>query len=136
MAIQGTGAGNVSSPDILINGGTLKFLAKDQLANSMDGTGNPHGVTLSLTSGTLNLNGTQQIPGRLVAKRRDGYRRAWFRHYRHGQSTTYSNNATLTAGAYTDDTHFLINVSTPSTVPSVVVNGDGGSGQGGASLHP
>ena len=64
----------------------------------MDGTGNPHGVTLSLTSGTLNLNGTQQIldawsqsGGTVTGGRGSGITAT-------GQSTTYSNNATLTAG--------------------------------------
>jgi autotransporter-associated beta strand protein len=51
VAIAGAGADNISTPDILVSGGTLKFLADGQVGN----------VTLSLTSGTVNLNGTDQI---------------------------------------------------------------------------
>ncbi len=57
VAILGAGAENVSTPDILVDGGVLKFLASDQLANSVDGTGD---VTLSMSSGSVNLNGTSQ----------------------------------------------------------------------------
>lgn len=53
-AITGLGAENIASPDVLVNGGTLLWLANEQLANN---------ATISLTSGTVNLNGNTETLG-------------------------------------------------------------------------
>ena len=53
-AITGLGLLNIASPDVLVNGGTLKWLANEQLANN---------ATISLTSGAVNLNGMTETLG-------------------------------------------------------------------------
>jgi fibronectin-binding autotransporter adhesin len=53
-AITGVGALNIASPDVLVNGGTLLWLANEQMANT---------VTVSLTSGAVNLNGKTETLG-------------------------------------------------------------------------
>ncbi len=55
--IGATAAPDIAHPDILVSGGTLKFLAGNQLANTIDTSGH---VTLAMTSGAVNLNGTAQ----------------------------------------------------------------------------
>lgn len=51
QGITGAGAKDLSNPDVLINGGTLKWLADDQIDDT---------ATVSMTSGTLNLNGKDE----------------------------------------------------------------------------
>ncbi len=53
-AIAGTATLDINNPDVLVNGGTLKWLANEQVGNS---------TTISLTSGTVNLNGQTETLG-------------------------------------------------------------------------
>ena len=116
IAVQGANAKNVTTaPDILVNGGTLKFLANDQLANSIDTTGN---VTLSLTSGTVNLNGTSQTlyafqnSGGTFSTGANGYL------YGTGATVAFAGGTnTINSGATIEDNHFVISGGT-NTVQS------------------
>jgi fibronectin-binding autotransporter adhesin len=105
FAIQGLGADTVATaPDILVNGGTLKFLANNQLNNS-SGAGD---VTLSLTSGTVSLNGTDQT---LYAFQNSGGTFTTGTGYLTGTgaTTTFSGGTnTINAGGAVEDSHFVI----------------------------
>jgi fibronectin-binding autotransporter adhesin len=109
FAIQGLGADTVATaPDILVNGGTLKFLASNQLANS-SGSGN---VTLSLTSGTVNLNGTTQT---VYAFQNSGgtFSTGTGHLIGTGATTTFSGGTnTINAGGTMEDSHFVISGGT------------------------
>ena len=127
VAIAGAGAENISSPDILVNGGELKFLTNDQLGNSVDSTGN---VTLSITSGGLvDLYGTTQT---LYSYKNSG----GTIESTNGRGTLIGTGATATfdggtnniaANTTVEDTHIAIG---PTTTTTVTVHGSEGNGVG------
>lgn len=51
VAITGAGAKDVTNPDILVNGGTVKWIGSEEVGNT---------ATLLLSSGTVNLNGQSE----------------------------------------------------------------------------
>ena len=120
FAIQGQGLGLVATaPDILVSGGTLKFLASNQLANS-GGNGN---VTLSLTSGTVSLNGTTQT---LYAFQNSGgtFTTGTGQLIGTGATTTFSGGSnTINPGGTVEDSHFVISGGT-----NIVQGGSSASG--------
>jgi fibronectin-binding autotransporter adhesin len=128
VAIQGLGLKTVATaPDVLVSGGTLKFLANDQLANANDNTGN---VTLSMTSGAVNLNGTSQT---LYAFQNSGGTFTTGQGGRltgTGATTTFSGGTnTINSGGVVEDNHFVISGGTNT------VQGDMGTGVGGGKLQ-
>ena len=128
VAIQGLGNETVATaPDILVNGGTLKFLANDQVANSADGSGN---VTLSMTLGAVNLNGTTQT---IYAFQNTG---GVFTTGNSGRLVSTDANVafgggtnTINAGGIVEGNEFDISGGTNT------VQGDGGTGLGGGTLQ-
>ena len=127
VAIKGAGNENVASPDINVTGGLLKFLANDQLGNSVDSTGN---VTLALSSGaTVDLHGTTQT---LYAYKNSGgtieSTGGRGKLIGTGATATFdggSNN--INSNTTTEDTHIAIG---PTTTTTVVVHGSEGNGTG------
>ena len=107
VAIQGIGADSVlTAPDILINGGTLKFLASNQFPT----IGSE--VTLSMTSGTVSLNGTSQT---VYAFSNSGGTFTTGSGYLTGTGATMTFSGgtnTVSTGGTIDDAHFVISGGT------------------------
>jgi autotransporter-associated beta strand protein len=107
VAIQGLGADNVATaPDILVNGGTLKFLASNQFPT----VGSE--VTLSLASGAVSLNGTSQTVYAFMNS--GGTFTTGSGHLTGtGATTTFSGGTnTINSGGEIDDSHFVISGGT------------------------
>ena len=121
VAVQGLGADNVASaPDILVNGGTLKFLASNQFPTV------GHEVTLSLTSGTVSLNGTNQT---VYAFSNSGGTFTTGAGYLTGTgaTTTFSGGTnTINSGGTIEDSHFVISGGTNTVQAGGTLLLDGG----------
>jgi fibronectin-binding autotransporter adhesin len=121
VAIQGLGANTVlTAPDILVNGGTLKFMASNQFPQ----VGSE--VTLSMTSGTVSLNNTSQT---VYAFANSGgtFTTGSGTLTGTGATTTFSGGTnTINSGGQVEDSHFVISGGTNTVQAGGTMLLDGG----------